>query len=75
MPATPEKDDDGYRLTPIDVTDDVWLYESAKGVSVLRRGRTSSGEYVCTTEAKLPWKVICALADSHRKIEAAKKRI
>lgn len=63
-----EFDDDGYRLAPIELSEDGWLYETRKGIAVMKEGRTSTGQHVMTTEANIPWKTLCDLVDRHRNL-------
>lgn len=51
-----------YRLDPIDVSADVWIYEDANGVAVIKRGEKS------VTEARIPWTMLFDLVDNYRKI-------
>ena len=56
----------GYRLSPIVLDDNHWLYEHVAGVEIYVHEKN------VILNTGLGWPMLCDLVDNHRKIEAKK---
>lgn len=53
-----DRDSNGYRLAPVDVSKTCWLYGGADGLTVIQEERDKSGNHIRTLQSIIPWSAV-----------------
>lgn len=69
-----ERDKAGYPIYPLMLSNNTWLYEDSKGVTIVHEFRNDkSGVLFRCDQIKLPWPQLCTAVDSHRRARRRRK--
>jgi hypothetical protein len=62
-----------YPLGSTHVDKRVWFYQLADGMHIIVQHFDKAGQYVCTAQAKVPWKAVTASLSMHRRVQAERR--